>query len=201
MLGRSVQAVCMRSTSHGSCVCKAWVEFGVGEVLGSADKGDQEHDGEVGVQQGRHQQCFHWHPELPDRREQDHHNQSNQVRHDLPLFHRHCWWLKNIAREFCGQPAGHLANSDVYPASSVVLQVSRCEKRAVTFYLHCAESPSYLYYPECSQCITYTSIFLHNLCELTYTGNILENVCALLVMSIGWRNKDNIVESVGQFPS
>ena len=109
--------------------------------------------------------------------EQDHHNQSNQVQHDLRLFHRHCWWLENIAREFAGQPAGHLANSDVYPASSVVLQVSRCEKRAVTFYLHCAESPSYLYYPECSQCITYTSIFLRNLGELTYTGNILWNMC------------------------
>ena len=140
-------------------------------------KGVQEHDGEVGVQHGRHQQRFHWHPGLPDRREQDHHNQSNQVRHDLRLFHRHCWWLENIAREFWGQPAGHLANSDVYPASSVVLQVSRCEKRAVTYYLHCAESPSYLYYPECSQCITYTSIFLRNLCELTYTGNILWNMC------------------------
>ena len=67
MLGRSVQAVCMCSTSQDSCVCKAWVEFGVGDVLGSADKGDQEHDGEVGVQQGRHQQRFHWHPELESR--------------------------------------------------------------------------------------------------------------------------------------
>ena len=192
------------SCVHVYCVAQAmvhvsaWVEFGVGEVLGSADKGDQEHDGEVGVQQGRHQQRFHWHPELESRI-----IIINPIRYDM------------IFAYFIGIADGSKILPESFGASQqVILQTLTSIQLPLLFF----RFPDVRREQLPSKCIVqsppaeilswvqpvhylYINILVQSVWADLYRQYSMEHVCALLVMSIGWRKKNIIVESVGQFPS